>query len=201
MAGEDQIELGLKSLTDEERRPSDTMAENRARLSDAMREAGRDHEADLLADHRQHVVVHQGKIKRGRFDPREAVSRWDDVWDHLDDWSDGTFARNDYTPDVYDSVGWHNMAFRPQDFEEPPELLPQDHVRLLRSGDSSDPLSYYDVHIAHLPAELASQVADELNSGDYGFNTDDSEENNEQYEEYERLLQHLKESPIEVPDE
>lgn len=55
------------TLTDEEREPSDNLTIRRAALADALRDQGHEHEADFVADPNQHIVIHDGWIKKGKW--------------------------------------------------------------------------------------------------------------------------------------
>lgn len=196
----EHVALGLKALADDDRRPAKALSQNRAMLSDALREAGRVGEADLLADPKRHVVVHGGEVKPGRWNTDEVLSRFHEAADHVDEWAGGDHVGS-HVPAAYTNAEWKYAGFRDEDFEEPPGPVPRHHLRLVYVDPNGyEPHTHSDVHRADLAGHLADWLDDEVNYADFGWNTDgDGAE--EQGAEFDRLLQRLRDTPAEVPDE
>lgn len=185
-ADEDTVALGLKSLTPEDRHPADHLTENRARLSDAMREAGRDGEADLLADPATHVVVHEGKVVPGRFDFRHISNHLSALEDHV-----GDEGRLDI-----DTAGTH---YRPEDFSDdgdPYGPPPRNHVNVIHFDTSGSDYHHNSVtHATDVPAVLAESMNDRW--GD--FDGWDNEPDEGYMAEFDRLLEAVRQAPVEFP--
>lgn len=123
-------------------------------VADSLRDAGRDGEADLVQDHGQHVVVHEGQVKKGRYTHdhiNHALTELDDhLWEHLGD---------DYSPPVsYRGHRTDRSMYQP--------FYPN-------LGEEGHPM-----HITKLPGHLADTVNEEV-----GYSEDEGHLNDESYRE------------------
>jgi hypothetical protein len=166
-------------------------------------ETGDEHGAGLLRDPKQHVVIHEGKVKKGRFTLDHISSALNDIGDHFEE-------HNQHNPTGHvdaDPTGQHYLSHElvdpheyDPDFMEGPGELPEHHVRVVDIGGD------HPVHLGDHPWKdvgkaLADSVDDEAERAtDWHGTTDDSgEEFSDFADEYERLLKNLREAPFEEP--
>lgn len=183
-------------------------------------ETGDDKGADLLRDHKQHIVLDGGRVKKGRFTDQHLVDAVNELTNHLHSWSGG-----DYQPH---SIDWENAhGNSPADYDDENELAEMDEddhhkpypygtVRVGHYFDDPTNNSSHSIHYSELGGHLADVIGDDINGADWGWNTDNADlpadadgdhtpslpgttETNG--ERFDRLLHSLRTAPYEEPVE
>jgi len=169
-------------------------------LADYLREEGREEEADWLQNPEQHVMILRGRVHPATADfgiMRDAIS---DLRRHVRNWSGG-----DFEPGSTFSVSVDGGGLEGEGIEEPP----LHHARAWSTDSEGWAEEEGDfnnfVHYAALPSYMADQFEAEVNSADYGWNTEpgtmpDAEEDpgviyNDDH--FDVLLDRLRRAPVE----
>jgi hypothetical protein len=154
--------------------------------SDALRDARREHEADLLKDPNQHVFIRMGMVLPGRFHMQLVQQAGNSVLRHLATLSPHPVLNN----------------FSSTAFGDPDHVNPEDHedYEPLEKNEARmahgeyDGFSHWKHHLKDTGRELADHLEQEAEHSGI-WDQDDLPE--DAGEEFDRLLGHLRDAPFE----
>lgn len=142
----------------------------RMALSDALHDAGRHEESELVGDHTRHVIVRKGEIKPGRFTARHISDVREELNGFLHTVSDGQFDPDaahfhEDRPDSMIRRGFYTYAlthYHDRDgFLSP---IPHGHVRVVHWNTGDAELhDHADVHYSELGHHLADAIREQVN--------------------------------------
>lgn len=171
----------------------------RSVAADAFSDVGREREGELLRGG-GHVVVHEGKVKPGRFTHKHVWNAAAETVDHMDGWAGYDHATRLDSEDVGNQVV-NAEHHDPYDIPEHTHY-PYGTFRVHQFSDQHDIYPTH-VHATELPSYLADVYNDDVSRADYGWNTDDDPHDTLEHNaaEFDRLLDRLRKAPVEEPAE
>ncbi len=168
----------------------------RMTLADALRDVGRDREADWVQDLNRHILVGQdGQVVPGRFTHEPAFGAYVDALNNLN-----TMHEGDYPEAEFDLLHpGREGEYRPEDFhnrEEAEQPIPPGHFRFVHMDPGG-----YDLHVAEdahgsdIPRRL-SEILEENDELTGAWQDRDDAENG-QVDEWSNAIRN---APFEEPD-
>jgi hypothetical protein len=161
-------------------------------LADALQESGRETEAGLLRTPDQHVVVHEGKVRAGKFTPQHLEDRLQDAENWIRDNGDDAMF-----PSLHILTNGTRHTFRSVDMDDPEgyeQRIPKGHLRVVTADTTGvHSHTHSDPHYSEMGQHLANEVEQSVNAfgdidwGDYDWRQLDHHLDRVRYAPYEEV--------------